>query len=890
MKKKVLLASLCIPALFAACTQEEFADMQVNANREKINIELASPGISFGSGVETRMGATETPDNGVAYSWIKDDKLGAAVLDGATQGLINGDNKVLFNYAFNREGDEINGSKFTAASPVMKGIYTFYHQYNASVDRDVLNFKIEEDQEFDATLTDKSAVAQMAMYVKGISPAVDLTATGITQSDAASLQLPVRFANFGVPFKFQIKAANLPEKGAKLEKIIITKHGAGTTIDNGGDLKFGGLTTSDGDRVKVSAGATPEALAEDFANKVKAVVDNVNDGSLFTTKNNSSSISVTLKGNAAGDGIDLSKDGDVITVYVVMPNNSTSTAYDIKIQTSEGYLKLENKSFKFMSTGGDSEDPAAGVVAPSPVELNFNTNGTGNIEQPTEFNIPSEYTWSEALKYINSHPALYMTIPVTFNLIDDATVEVPADANYAAFQDLKLTLKSNGHKLNVPNDIAGNVKIANWTFDDAAKIELAADKTMAIETLPTLSASLTFVNNGTLALNGVSDVDNLKVINNKTLNMTKDASLAELTNAADAVVNVTKKLTVASLATGNAGTINIENKGELATTAACTNAGTIDVKAGGKLTVGDVLTNNNIINNAGTITSASAVTITNGTEGVINLKTGGVSNGKSSDVVTYSATSGKIVIEDITDFSAIASGKEYKFDTGSKVTTEVADLAAYNTANGVTEITDITLNGGTWKIAATAVNNNVIAVPTKSITTKGETTLLFDDNSALSTALKLTVDAGTTTLGSVDNIGQGSETAENSTAAIKVETLTVSSGASMVVPESITVNSTTVTNEAATILGTLTVDGKMYFNTAVIGSATNSDAELILTPKAQGGTAAEFGVKNGANFNNYGTVSATVNATLTVRGKVTQAKNMGNGKIIGEWDTTLTIS
>ena len=621
------------------------------------------------------------------------------------------------------------------------------------------------------------------------------------------------------------------------------------------------------------------------------MVDNVNDGSLFTNENKSSSISVTLKGNAAGDGIDLSKDGDVITVYVVMPNNSTSTAYDIKIQTSEGFLNLENKSFKFMSTGGISEDAAAGVVAPSPVELNFSTDGTGNIEQPTEFKIPTEYTWSEALKYINSHPALYMTIPVTFNLTDDADVEVPADANYAAFQDLKLTLKSNGHKLNVPNDIAGNVKIANWKFEDAAKIELAADKTMTVEKLPTLSASLTFVNNGTLALNGVSDATNLKVENNKTLSMAQDASLAELTNAADAVVNVTKKLTVASLAAaGNAGTINIENKGELATTATCTNAGTIDVKAGGKLTVGGALTNNNIINNAGTITSASDVTITNGAEGVINLKIGGVSNGTSSNVVTYSATSGKIVIEDITDFSAITSDKEYKFDAGSKVTTEVADLAAYNTANGVTEITDITLNGGTWKIAATAVNNNVIAVPTKSITTKGETTLLFDDNSALSTALKLTVDAGTTKLGSVDNIGEVNETPENSTATIKVGTLTVSKGASMVVPESITVNSTTVTNEAATILGTLTVDGKMYFNTAVIGSATNSDAELILTPKAQGGTAAEFGVKDDTNFNNYGTVSATVNATLTVRGKVTQAKNMGNGKIIGEWDTTLTIS
>ena len=887
MKKKILLASLCVPALFAACTQEEFADVQMNVNREKINIELVSPGISFGSGAETRMGATEGENNSVTYSWIESDKLGAAVLDGSVQGTVNSDDKALFNYAFNREGNEIDGSKFTAASPVMKGIYTFYHQYNASVDRDKLAFAIEENQVYDATLTDKSAVAQMAMYVKGISPAVDLTATGIAQADAANLQLPVRFANFGVPFKFQIKATNLPAGGAKLEKIIITKSGG--SIANGGNLDFSELTSADGDRVKVLATSTPEGLAEEFANKVKAVIDNVNDGSLFADDNTSTSISVSVKGNTEGDGIALGD--EVITVYVVMPNNSTSTAYDIKIQTSEGYLKLANKSFKFMSTGGTAEDTAAGVVAPGEVVLNFNTNGTGNIEQPTEFNIPSEYTWSEALKYINSHPALYMTIPVTFNLTANADVEVPADASYAAFQDLKLTLKSNGYKLNVPNDIAGNVKIANWTFNDAAIIELAADKTMAVETLPTLSAALTFVNNGTLALNGISDATNLKVENNKTLNMTKDASLAELKNAADAVVNVSKKLTVASLNTeGNKGTIEIKNAGELATTATCTNAGTIDVKTGGTLTVGGTLTNNSIINNAGTITSASAVSITNGAEGVINLKTGGVSNGTSSDYVTYSAVSGKIVIEDITDFTNIAAEKAYKFADGSKVTTEVADLAAYNKANGVTEITDITLNGGTWKIAATAVNNNVIAVPTKSITTKGETTLLFDDNSSLNSSLKLTVDAGTTTLGSVDNIGEGTETAERSTAIIKVETLTVSSGASMVVPASITVNSTTVTNEAATILGTLTVDGKMYFNTAGIGSDTNSDAELILTPKVAGGTAAEFGVKEQSQFENYGTVSATVTSTLTVRGKVTQASNKGNGKIIGEWDSTLTLS
>lgn len=885
MKKKILLASLCVPALFAACTQEELADVQVNTNREKINIELASSGISFGNSAETRMGATETTGNSVLYSWIDTDKLGAAVLDGTTIGTVNNDNKVLFNYAFNREGDEIEGSKFTAASPVMKGIYTFYHQYNASVDREVLTFAIEENQIYDATQTGKSAVTQMAQYVKGISPAVDLTATGIAQSDAANLQLPVKFANFGVPFKFQIKAKNLPASGAKLEKIIITANSG--SISNGGELKFGALTAGQDDRVIVMSTSTPDALDSEFADKVKVVIDNVNNASLFTNANSSNSITVSVKGNAEGDGIALGS--DVITVYAVMPNNSNNSAYDIKIQTSEGYLKLTNKSFKFMSTGGTSDDAAAGVVAPGEVELDFNTNGTGNIEQPTEFNIPSEYTWNEALKYINNHPALYMTIPVDFKLTDDADIDVPADAAYSSFQNLKLTLNSNGHALNVKNDVAGSVKIDNWTFGDAAKIILAADKTMAIEALPTLTANLTFINNGTLALNGVSDVTNLKVENNKTLNMTKDASLAELKNAADANVNVSKKLTVASLSTaGNEGIIEIKNNGELVTTATCTNAGTIDVKAGGKLTVGGTLTNSNIINNAGTI-SGTSVTIENEATGVINLKKGGVSNGDSG--VTYDASSnkGKVVIEDIDDFVAIAADKTYKFANDSKVTTEVSTLAAYNKANDTSAITDITLNGGIWKIAANAIEGKVIAMPSKNIITKGTTELVFDDATALNTALEqLIVDAGTTTLKSVDNIGESNETTENSDATIKVTSLEVKVGASMIVPASITINSTSVTTESAKIGGVLTVDGKMYFNTANVGDTDNSDAKLTLNPHATGVGAAEFGVKNTNTFDNYGTVSATVTSTLEVRGKVSQAANKGNGKIIGEW-TTITF-
>lgn len=886
MKKRILFASLCIPALFAACTQDELAEVQKDVNREKINIELASQGISFGSSADTRMSADETGNNGVKYSWIATDKLGAAVLDGTKQGDINTDDIVNFNYAFNREGNDVEGSKFTAASPVMKGIYAFYHQYNASVSREKLAFKIDEEQVYDK-VTGKSAAYQMAQYVKGISPAVDLTADGIGQAEAANLELPVKFANFGVPFKFEIKAKNLPAGGAKLKRIVITKNGSGK-IANGGNLDFDKLAAAQADRVVVTKTKESDALETEFAEKVKATIDAVNKATIFADGTGSESIAVTVKDNGSEEGVALS--GEAITVYVVMPNKNNKEEYDIKIQTSEGFYQRTG-NFLFATKGGattDSND--AGVVAPGEIELDFNTNGTGNIEQPTTFQIGTDYTWDSALAYINSHPALYMTIPVTFELTKDAEIDVKASASYPAFQNLNLTLKSNTHKLTVKNDNL-TMKVSSWTFKDDAIIVLDDNKTMTVAGLPTLSANLTFENKGTLTLQGVKDATNLKVENYKTLNVTAESSLAELTNAADATttVNAGTKLTVGNLGTaiglgsGNA-TGAIDVKGELVITGAtCTNAGTINVQSGATLTPNAALTNNGTINNAGTITAVNS-TITNGTDGVINLKKGGVSNGASG--VTYDASSGKgkIVIEDIADFVAIAAEGKYKFASGSKVTTEVKSYAEYKNALTVTDLSDITLNGGTWRIAESAVDaNEVIAMPTSSISTKGDVTLMFDDNTAFTKALNLTVESGSVALKSVNNIGDANnETEVNSTATIEISNLTIKNGASMSVPASITVNAAASSNSAeANIGGTLTVDGKMYFNEAQVGAADNTVATLTLNPHEASKEAAVFGVQG--TFNNYGTVSAaTVNDT-DVRGVVSAANNVGNGKIIGKW-------
>ena len=431
----------------------------------------------------------------------------------------------------------------------------------------------------------------------------------------------------------------------------------------------------------------------------------------------------------------------------------------------------------------------------------------------------------------------------------------------------------------------------------AATIVLDEDKTMTVAGLPTLGANLTFENKGTLTLQDVGNATYLNVKNYKKLNVTENSSLKKLTNAADATTTVDagKKLTVENLGTSigtDDATGTIDVKGELVITGTtCTNAGTINVQSGATLTPNATLTNDGTINNAGTITATTS-TITNGTDGVINLKTGGVSNGASGVEYDASNGKGKIVIEDIADFVAIATEGKYKFTSNSKVTTEVKSYAEYKNALTVNDLSDITLNGGTWKIAKDAVEaNEVIAMPTRSISTKGDVTLVFDDATAFIQTLELTVESGSAALKAVENIGTENETEENSDATIGISKLTIKNGASMSVPASITVNEAAQSNSAeANISGTLTVDGEMYFNKANVGANDNTGALLTLNPHASGEDSAIFGVKTANEFKNYGTVSASVTTEKTVRGVVSKAISVGNGTIIGEWDENNTIT
>ena len=140
MRTKHLLTALMLPAVFAACTQEEY-DVVDNSAKMNERIELGQIALDFG-GAESRF-AAGTGNNFNGFVPEDGDVLGAALVDNAGasddalvynkagvaahKGLYNLTSSINTNYAY-----EKNGSSWESAANMVEGNYLFYLPYNAS--------------------------------------------------------------------------------------------------------------------------------------------------------------------------------------------------------------------------------------------------------------------------------------------------------------------------------------------------------------------------------------------------------------------------------------------------------------------------------------------------------------------------------------------------------------------------------------------------------------------------------------------------------------------------------------------------------------------------------------------------------------------------------------
>lgn len=848
MRTKFYLTALCLPLAFAACTSEDLMPEGVQMpQRQQIDVTLTAEKPLIGA--DSRLGIDEENN----FLWEKDaDMIGAALTDGAT--LNTPADEILVNYPFTAD-NSAKSSTFSGKSSVTAGTYFFYYGYQDVLNRGKLSLDVPA-QTYDVD-AEKSAKEQAVSYMKMISPLVKLS--GVTYEDAQSYNIPLEFVNLYTLIRVQISSENIPDgMTPKVTKVSLNANGTGfvkeATADIATDITAAGISGYDGNGVWQSS-----LYATNLAN----LAAKVNDASIYNDVNYGPA-EVTVDGDLPLD------EANATDVYLLVPKGTYASGLTLKVETSEG---VYTRAIGSQIVLGDN-------IQPLGASLNFAQDGSGNVVLPASFDINSTEEWNNAVQFMTDHSVGYLNKTVSFNL--KKSIEI---ANMPIFN---LTINGTAYNhVNIATGISSPVNptltlSSNYTISDEnynqfsisdVKLGVAADATLTVK-----NANVAFdeiVNQGILNINTDATIST-PIVNLATMNINGALTVADLQNgrAANPGAGVAKIEGTLNVATGKAVTVTeLLNK-----------AGEVDVPATSKLTLdvdsendgtinvnGELdgtLTNNGTIDNYGKL---SAVVTNTGT---VKVEKNSVSDQNET------VTGGKVIIIDVTDFSALQNSTDrqtshYDFGSGTTVTTIVTNGAEYVNANNCDDINDITLSAGTWNMATGAVSsttNKDILPPVNTITS-------------------ITLDAATLNLGvalSKDINVTGASAFTASTAVTVEGNLTVAAGATMSVGANVTMNAAEAANDqTATIDGALTVNpgAAMYFETTTVGTA----GVLNVMGESATNAAAIFGVET--TFSNAGLVeskAATKNGGGNA-GKVTLPTNTSSGTFKGNADTTITF-
>ena len=150
MKTKYLISALALPALLAACTNDDFMESQAPSKdvasdllAGRGTVELALNATKSAANVDTRVVGESTSTGALNWMWEPSDRLGGVIVDYGRLGSGSGEfgeivdiykgyeNYVITNYNFNANITEnAPSSTFSTPSAVVKGAYIFYNQYD----------------------------------------------------------------------------------------------------------------------------------------------------------------------------------------------------------------------------------------------------------------------------------------------------------------------------------------------------------------------------------------------------------------------------------------------------------------------------------------------------------------------------------------------------------------------------------------------------------------------------------------------------------------------------------------------------------------------------------------------------------------------------------------
>lgn len=631
MKAKYLVSMLALPALLAACVNDDFEtqksssiiDNDLLKGRETGEVVLAATKAVVGDDAQTRIVGGMTETGGIEWKWEgKDDKIGAVVvnLNPANYDEIVSYEKnpayALTNYPF---APDIDGpaaeANFSTPTAVVKGAYVFYNRYDGDteegVSRRVIGHSIKEyinvNDGYEAGL-------QQVGTAKGygqnffISPIVDLAV-----KDGEQMELPVvmkslyhvlnfnltaeiaddkyydKDGNFKI-YKVEIEPANPddkfyrsfvldPAKLAEVQKDVAEANPGMEAFRQNGVIEATGKNNEAvyeammGVWDKLSDPTTPIG---EFTNESTKLIYQMTDPATFNKSNK----------------------GETINLMIVLPagvyaKNTTAEKRDgkeygclkVSMYTSEGV-------YKCYAGSGDSFTARRGLISNVTRTLKIG-GGETNVElyDFTEkgFDVKTTEDWNYAIEYINnqyrdfSEGSTWLAPKLNLENYDGKDIEVNSEhyfPNYPVIYRGDAVLKLVGQK--------------EYTIDPTKVIlgngadEKTARPTIKIEDA---EASVKFVKdvktNTALGTDGTNYTAAIKLISDAAINIAEDQE-----------VNFEKLVSNTALKIAKGGKVNVEKVDGVTTKT----DGTVTLAEGNNEKAGAIFNVNGNYQNDGTLT------------------------------------------------------------------------------------------------------------------------------------------------------------------------------------------------------------------------------------------------------------------------------------------------
>lgn len=704
MKTKYILTALCLPALFAACTNEEFDVENGNsiAGRQAINLTLST---TYGdeSGAETRM----VNQNGT-FLWDKNDVLGACL-------LIDGDNenKIYSNNKFANTLTEASAkADFTTQSTTVVGEYLFYYNYNSDMTQDLtgVQYSLAEPQEYDPT--GEKMMANNFM----ISPRIK-----VDGNEPGEITLPLTMRSIYAYGTLNLKLAEVLSIGGaqststssvNIQKIIIAytsnveKDGIINMVKvpnadlsaanlkalrEGNDSKYKG---------KSDAELTTILLAE-ADQKLTAANTDYTQGTILdltatTGGSPISQVSISCISDATPNGVALSKTGEFST-RVLLPTTADAGAnVTVTVYTDKGKYTSSTISDSRIKAGHtvNLANPNRTGVETAFTMGTFTTSDDINAISEADFIASMAQFSGQGAKTVNTTVGNFDLTPKAIAAIpSNVTIKFISGATFNGDMALKNMEFAAGKTYTLKS---GKITLASTTtFGTGANVEIKAGaeaivgKTSDGAIYNVKGGKLT-VNNldaqnkpvsttiGTIIVtdNGAVDVKTPIVITTFTLTkgtVTNDAEVSTIAIAKDGVLDNNETVTEIS---ANAGTVN--NYGTI--TAITTNSKTIN-QMGENSVIGTCATNDA----AGVINTAaySRTTVTANEGEIVYVENARIMVTSGAGNVTYKAPE-TIKATDLSSLSSAITKIEFAKDfTYTYKTTPASEAAQAKLPTGI---------------------------------------------------------------------------------------------------------------------------------------------------------------------------------------------------------------